>query len=489
MARTSRRRPSAARLVVAITVMAGFAAGVVAPSGSALAPSKKLAAESLDIHDSTDATTVQSGISGKSAPLASSTTYTFHFTITNDQHSPQAYGSFEIAVPTGFVIANPTAINDSGASMNPATDVSGTGAGPILVTTNGPTGSGVLQTKSTFVTVTVTTPASAGCNTTWATEVKQSNDFSGSGNDFNVNSVSTPTTGSDSLVWTVDAADVQVKTPMVNSAVSPASAPKVSVLDPCGHVDTSYNQTITATDASTDPADTPTAISFAVAASAGVATFPAISYTNYGYDHTLQATAPGTQCNNTCDSALFHVYQVLVPCSTDGTTTCGTKNPVFDGGNTTGLTVTGGADKTPANLTIDVAPPNVDLGTCNQPTNLPLEPAIGKVVSLNVGTRTKTGVLEITKNFFNQNPNNGTPFMDICLDVPANTLPTFQDKFGQTVPRTVTIGTTTTTYTSGLLQDCSTLVGPPCVSNRKKNAGNEFITFTLPAGDPRLGGY
>ena len=477
MAGTSLRRLSSTRLVVALTVMGGLAAGLVAPAGNAVAPSKKLVHVTLDIKDSTDTTTVQTGITGKSAPLAASTTYVFHFSLQNDAHSPQAFGSFEIAVPAGFSIGAPSVTDNGGAAVNTLSDLSGTGAGPILLTTSGPTGSGV-QPSSTFsFRVPVTSPASAGCNTTWTTGVKQSNDFSGSGNDFNTNSPSTPLAGSDHLSWTTQPVDVQVNTTMAASSVT--------VLDACGNLDTSLDPlAVTATDVSSDPTH-PAPIT--VNTSSGVATFSTVSYTTYGYDHTLHATSSAVQdcaSGGNCYSSSFHVYQVLTPCSTNGKTAC-TANNVFDGANTTGISVNGGADTSPATLTIDVGAPGVDLGNCNQPAGVPLEPPIGTVVSLNIGTRTKTGVLEITKNFFNQNPNNGTPFMDICLDVPSTTTPTFQDKFGQTVPRLVN----NVWITSGLLQDCSTLVGPPCVSNRKKNAGNEFISFTLPAGDPHLGGF
>lgn len=481
MARTSPRHVPATRIVVALAAMGALAAGLVAPAGDAAAPSKKLVALTLNINNSSDTTSVQSGITGKAAPIAGGTQYMFHFSLQNDPHSPQAFGSFEVAVPTGFTIGAPALDPPGFANLNSLSDLSGTGAGPILMTTSGPTGSGVLPGSTISFHVLVTAPASAGCITTWATEIKQSNDFSGTGNDFNNNNVSTPVAGSDHLVWTTQTADVQVNTNMVNTAVTPPSPPQVSVIDACGQVDTALDPlSITATD-SVDSATT-----FTASTVSGVATFSSINYTTYGLDHFLHATSAVQDClsGGSCYSAVFHVYQVLVPCSTNGKATCNANN-VFDTTNTTGLSVTGGAGTSSATLTIDVGAPGVNLGNCNQPAGVPLEPAIGTVVTLNVGTRTKTGVLEITKNFFNQNPNNGTPFMDICLDVPANTTPTFQDKFGQSVPRVVN----NVTITSGLLQDCSATVGPPCVSNRRKNAGNEFISFTLPAGDPHLGGF
>jgi hypothetical protein len=483
MARTSPRRPSAGRLVVALAVMAGFAAGVVAPSGSALAPSKKLAHLTLDIYnyDGTAAvphfgTVVQSGVTGKSNPLAASTTFVFKFSIQNDAHSPQAFGSFQIQVPTGFTVASPSVAATGGAQGMSVKDVSGTGAGPLLVTTTGPTGSGVVPSNTAAVTVTVNSPASAGCNTTWPTGVKQSNDFSGSGNDFNVNSASTPTTGSDHLVWTTQPSDVQVNTAM-------GTSPAVTVKDACGNTDTSLDPlTVTATDESSDP-KVPVP-SFQATTSSGVATFSPVTYTTFGYDHALHATATGLQdcaAGGTCHSSSFHVYQVLVPCSDNGKTDCTASN-VFDPGNTTGISVDAAAGTTKDTLTIDIFGSSLaDFGTCNQPAGSN-EPIIGNEVRLNVNDRTKVAVLEITKNFFNLNPLNGTPFMDICLDT-AGTTTTFQDKFGNNV-------SATSTPTYGLIQDCANNGNvPPCINSRNKNAANEFITFTLPAGDPHLGGF
>src|SRR4029077_20260626 len=83
----------------------------------------------------------------------------------------------------------------------------------ILLTSSGPTGSGVAPGHSLTIEASVTVPSAAVCNAVWAIDVKQSNDFSGSGNDFVGNDVTT-TVGTNHLVWTTQPRPTEYDKPM-----------------------------------------------------------------------------------------------------------------------------------------------------------------------------------------------------------------------------------------------------------------------------------
>jgi len=484
-------RTSPFRVIVVSALLATAGLGLIAPTGNAAASHKTAFA----------CVAANSGPCSATANLSAGAV-TLSFQITNTSSGPQAvpFGSFQLHVPSGISICSTMLTGPASFNLPPALSPTPTpntcgAVNTITVTTNGPTGSGVGAGKT--ATLTVNGVASTGvCPGTWLLEVKQSNDFSGTGNDFVTNNVSTPVSGGDHLSWTTQPTDVQV-----NNAVTPS--PTVTVLDGCGNVDTSLDPlTVTASDTPTDPkrADPTTpAPTFTAQTINGVATFSStvdggtnndVKYTSYGYDHTLVASAPGTtQCatSGPCYSSSFHVYQLLKVCSTNGKTDCAVSGLTNDPADPfTSVNIDAAAGTSAATLTADVYPNGAgpdDFGTCGQPATS-TEPQIGSEVVLNVD-RTKTVTIELTKDLVNSIPNNGTPFMDICLDV-GGTTTSFTDKFGHSVPR-VDNGVT---VTAGLLPDCSVTGNvAPCISKRYKQAANEFMVFTLPQGDPKTTPY
>ena len=250
-----------------------------------------------------------------------------------------------------------------------------------------------------------------------------------------------------------------------------APAPVVTVYDPCGHVDTAFSGTVivTATPSfSTTNPVTAVATGGRVAVMAGVATFRALSFADYGYRETLTFATTGI---TSIVSADFDIVQSLVACAAG--TTCTTPT-LSDKAGTTLASIT--ADPGPqADLTATVkGDPAGQYGSCGQPATGTTEQALGSVVTFNVTSRTKTVTMTLPRAYVNSIPNNGTPFMDICLDVPA---PGFTDKFGKTNTPT------------GLLPDCGSPRVAPCITSRGKRAGDELITFILPAGDPHSSWY
>lgn len=395
--------------------------------------------------------------------LLAGSTYTFTFTLTNDTKSPQAFGSAEIVIPSGYTVGDVTA---SKANFSAQAKPNGT----ILVTSVGPTGTGISPGASLQVAATVTTPVDGSCNATWTTFVKQSNDFSGTGNDYQpADPAPTTTTGANHLTFTTQPPSMtQYDDGTTPRPVMP-TAPVVSMLDPCGNVVTTFTGAVTMTDT---PSDTPTSPALETTGSqvnavAGVATFPALAFTRFGISDTLTAGATNV---TSATSNSFDIVQKLVPCAAGASCTTGSIQNSPTAPNTLATITAGAGPKSDLlSATIKGAPQPGSEPGCEASG----EPLLGTIVTFNVTTRGKTVTMTLPKVYVNQIPNNGTPFMDICLDAPTG--PAFIDKFG------------TSTH-QGLLPDCSNTTPastPPCVVHRGKNAGNEVVTFILPAGDPK----
>jgi hypothetical protein len=280
--------------------------------------------------------------------------------------------------------------------------------------------------------------------------VKQSNDFSGTGNDFAPqNTVATPVANSTRLVWTQQPSDTEW-----DLAMSPA--PAVSAVDACGNAVAPSGVTLTpaaGTLASTGATTSGTSVSFTT-----------LKFTSYAfYGDTLTASATGFQ---SVTSNAFDVVQKLVPCPTG--TSCSSGN-VTDTNKTTIASIVSATNTTGNSQHMTVSVTGTPPSTCGEPTGL-TEPSFGTPATLKLtGGLSKTVTLTLPKTYVNQLPNNGTPFKDICL---YNSSSAFVDKFGDAPS------------TTGLLPDCSSTVGAPCVISRGKNAGNEVITFALLGGDP-----
>jgi len=429
-------RGTALRTTIAAGVL--FTLGVAIPGAQGAAP-KKVFHESLSI------TTLGGDL--VSGPLAAATAYNFAFLLTNDKSSPQAFGSAKIVPPSGYTLG---AMSTSTSPTAVATFTAALVGGNILVTSNGPTGSGIAPGASLTVAVVVTTPQAGGCSGAWATYVKQSNDFSGSGNDY-LTTDATPTTtaGSNSL-----AIKRQPTTTQWNTAMNPG--PIFAVVDPCGATVTSFTQDVTVTDSLGL-----LATGSVVGATAGSATFANLTFSDYGVTDTLTASTGGYPPVTT---GPFDIVQSLVPCAANTKCSSGT---VGDTGGTTLVTIDANTGPVADNLATTVKGLNQSglFPSCDASG----EPPLGAVVTFTVTTRSKTVKMTLPKTYVNQIPNNGTPFMDICLDVPVGH--EFVDKSGHLT-------------TTGLLPDCSTAILVDCIVSRGKNAGNEIVSFKLPPGDP-----
>jgi len=422
-------------LRMAIAGCALLMLGGAAVPGAQAAALKKVFHEALSI-----TTTSGTPVSGA---LAAGAPYDFAFTLTNDAHSPQAFGSAKIVVPVGYSLG---AMSTNVGNFHAAADLGGN----ILVTSTGPTGTGIAPGASVTVTVRVTTPVHGSCAVSWTTFVKQSNDFSGTGNDYQpADAAPSTTAGGNSLSVTR-----QPTTTQWNTAMSPG--PIVAVVDPCGNAVTSFTSDITVTDGLGLLATGGT-----VAAVAGAATFSNLTFSDFGVTDTLTASVPGFAPVTTDP---FDIVQSLVSCDAGKACSSGT---LGDSGSTTLVSITANSGPTADHLATTLKGLNTTglFPGCDASG----EPPLGAVVTFTVTTRSKTVTMTLPKVYVNQIPNNGTPFMDICLDVPVGH--EFVDKFGHLT-------------TTGLLPDCSTVIVVSCVSARKKNAGNEVVTFKLPPGDP-----
>lgn len=444
-------RPAPLHLVLAGVLIAGVGLDVVAPSTLAGAPNHKTFA--VTVGPNATSTTTSYSIPVGTFP-------TLFFTITNKSNGPQAvpFGSLQLQAPSGITITGAHLVSAPNTfNANLPLDVSSTA---VTLTSTGPTGSGVGSGSS--VTISVDGSATSGvCPGTWGVRVKQSNDFSGSGNDFLAqNTVSTPVAGGSQLVWTTQPSDTEFDLDMNPS-------PQVTLEDACGNpVPIVGTPTVSA---STGNMTTPT-----ISVSGGTATFGGVQFSEFGLvDVTLTATANGVSAT----SDPFQVYQWYRDCGTNGCKTGTLAGP--NNQTLVGITVNP-ADSTDK-LSVNVKGEAADLndGRCSAVSDI--EPPLGELVSFNIANHSKTVTVTLPKTYVNQIPNNGTPFMDICLDVGSAGLPFFDKNHYLVDP-------TTPKVTFGLLPDCTSTGsdGGPCITSRKKNAGNEVITLTAPEGDPNL---
>jgi hypothetical protein len=326
------------------------------------------------------------------------------------------------------------------------------------------------------VTVVADTPAATGAYT-WTTDVKQSNDFSGTGNDFTISGgqpqvlVGFP----DHLVFGTQPSTVQVTT-----GTGPASyvcpAPTVQVVAADGSPVTvgSANVTLLPDAAFGDPGLAGTTT---VATVAGLATFgtsactSGVSATNLGVGYELRATATWTSGSfqatlaTANDSSAFDVVQVLTVCQPNVACHATTK------GAHTAAVVNASSSDTTDQLEVAVGLDSLASTTClpfSQPRGL-------EVVRVLVDHRSKTVTITFDKFLVNQVPQNGTPLFTICFAAPwgnwvtkSGSAPTFN---------------TTTNEFEGVLPDCTAAglaPGNPCVTSRSKNAGNEIVGISVP---------
>jgi hypothetical protein len=211
-ASTSRKR------TILALVLAGSLVGAAAALPALAATSTKFYTPSFT-----------SPIPTSSAPGA---TVSYTFKILNNTTSTQPFGSANIVAPSGFLIGSVgTPQTSSGKTWTSAK------SGSIIMLRNPGPGPSNRLNPGEYVTVQfyATAPCLAGSSYSWDTRVKQSNDFSGSGNDFTqvgddpVSSVVVGGPGDHnpaSIAFTVQPSDT-----LVNDLIAPAV--QVTVSDAC----------------------------------------------------------------------------------------------------------------------------------------------------------------------------------------------------------------------------------------------------------------
>lgn len=426
-----------ARIGTAATALVLVTLGVVAPAGEAATQNKTAVASA----------TVTDG-AGNAVALSPTSPARVNITLANTTKQPQSFGSANITMPSGYTVCT---------TPSPCTGVTLTGSTtgffvPVASVTNviqlrSSTNSGVAPGSSITIQVWVSV-AQASCTTPWGVAIKQSNDFSGTGNDFVVNNI----TPGAHLAFTRQPVDSQW-----NVAMSPG--PRVTAYDACGNVVSTLASTITLTDSSAALATGSSATPVS-----GVATFGNLTFSTYPLVDTLTASAAGFTSTT---SASFLVAQVVSICPP----TCTTGNvPNTDGSLNTLVNLSAVQPSTgTGSLVVSV---RGDPGSICDSGEAGTETPYGTLATLSSPLQ-KTVTMTLPKKYVNAISNNGTPFMDICLQTDTP----FTDKSGDSV-------------TEGLLPDCGDVADqPPCIVSRNKNAGNEIVVFNLIAGDPKGAWY
>lgn len=401
------------------------------------------------------------GITVSPTSTAAGVTTSFSFAITNEA-TTQTLGSVKISAPAGFVI--------TGASGPPGTP-------PGSVTVTPASALFVSLSLGSMTTKTVTVSASLGCSGgpyQWGIEAKQSNDFSGTGNDFQLDpasaaNLSGSATGSCSLAFTSDGqpAGAAVNAVITSNFPAPGGPVKVAVLDGSGHVATGSAAAITVA-IGTNPASGSLSGTLTVNASGGIAAFSDLSINQPGDGYTLTATSPGL--SPAPPSNPFKIWVSAQPCtapcsassSTTTTKATVTTTSSIPAGDFLGFSLSGGTAYTCA-------------GTYQRVSDtVSFDVLSPSGVALSSAQFTVT--LQISKSTVLASGRTGASQWQICY---ASTQPF------TTLPNTLgsaTIGNAV--YQTGLLPDCSNTQGAPCVQSRHKdNAGNVIVTF-LASGDP-----
>jgi hypothetical protein len=303
----------------------------------------------------------------------------------------------------------------------------------------------------------------------WGIEAKQANDFSGSGNAFQLDpgsagNLSGTLTGSCSLKFTSEPANTAAGAVITSAEDSTGGPVAVEVLDASGHLDTSSAAAVTM---AIGPGSGPGSLSgtTTVDASAGVASFSDLSINAAGV-YTLVATSPGITSDT---SNSFNISGAIQPCtgsscsaSASSATTMGT---VTTSPTTSGEFLAAGIGGVSYNCAGTYVP-------VSDPFSFELFTSSG-VADPNAQF---TATLEIFKATVGASGHTGASSYKIC--------------YASIQPFTALAGTAGTaviggvTFNTGLLPDCTSTQGEPCVQDRHKdNAGDVVVTF-LASGDP-----
>lgn len=392
-------------------------------------------------------------------------TVPFTFTVTNEA-STQQIGSFKITAPANFVI--------TGASVPPAATASFTSSTALFANLS------VAPGASVTVTVNAVLPCS-GSSYQWGIEVKQSNDFSGlPGNDFQRDpasdgNLSGSLSGSCSLAFTSDGqpAGTGVGAKILAGFNSQGGPVKVGLLDASGQLITSSAATgpvSVAVKIDSNPGGGSLSGTTTETLSGGVASFPALSTDKslsidkqgIGYTLIASTTSPGISTSE--PSAFFTIFGSLQHCA-------GSCSASLSSKTTTGTVTTTSSELLGSSLG-GASYSCATYQSFSDPFGFDVFDSAG-VADQNAQF---SASLDISKSLVQSSRRTNASDWQLC--------------YASTAPFKAVDGTSGTeviggdTFNTGLLPDCSSTQGAPCVQARKKGSGGDVIITFLAVGDP-----
>jgi hypothetical protein len=376
----------------------------------------------------------------------------FAFAITNEA-APQQLGAVRISAPAGFVI--------TGAPGS----ASFTSSSALFLNLS------LAPSATTTLTLSATGACSSG-SYQWGVEAKQSNDFSGTGNDFqldpaSVGNLSGTQTGSCSLAFTSDGQPAgTAANAVITSAFGSQGGPvKVEILDGSGQLATGSTAAVTVAIGS-NPGSGSLSGMVTVNASGGIASFSNLSINQPGLGYTLIATSPGI---TSATSDPFNISGVIQPCS--GSSCSASASSITTSGTVTTSPTTSGEF-----LAAGIGGVSYSCAGPYQRVSDPFSFGLFNSSGVADPNARFTVMLQIDKSAVLASGRTGASQWQIC--------------YASTQPFTALPGTSGTaviggvTFNTGLLPDCSSSQGAPCVQARHKdNAGDVVVTF-LATGDP-----
>ena len=390
--------------------------------------------------------------------LAAGASTSFAFTIRNEA-SPQPLGSVQISAPTGFVITSaPGAANVTSSSA-------------LFLNLS------LAPSATTTLTLTASASCSGGAYQ-WGIEAKQSNNFNGlPGNDLlldpasagNLSGTLTETASSLAFMSDGQPADTAAGAKITSLPDSQGGPVKVEVLNGCGQLDTASSADVSVAIGPNSGLGTLSG-TVVVPASGGIASFSDLSINQAGL-YTLVATSPGI----TSDTS--HSFTIFTSSSAQ---TC-TSSTCSASASSAGVSGTVTTSSATAGDFIAASAGGVTY-TCAG-TYKPVSDVFGFTVFDKNGNPLPIPVTvahEIPKSVVDSSGHPGASSWQLCY---ASTTPFAANAVPGTYTSGVTIGGIPG-YNTGLLLDCSSTPGGPCVQARNKdNAGDVVITYAA-FGDP-----
>ncbi len=430
------------RVPLVIIVATALAIGVSAPAPAA-AGQKKFYSDSMVSVSPPPENSKDALFGGQSVDLA--------ITVSNLPKSQQYLGSINVTIPATYT---PVAL-DSVTTAPVAHDWSNSSLdvpGHLLKLRNaGPNTSNALAPgQSVTAVLTVITECTPNSSQTWTTRAKQSNDFSGAGNDFTLVG-SFPTSGvhigcPDHLAFAQQPTSTTAGQP-IDAGLAPPGV-SVDVLDAADQLVTIATNAVGIAIA-TNPGSGTLFGTTPVNAAGGVATFTDLAIDLKGTGYTLAASSPGL---TSATSAAFDISGIATKCGHD---------PTCQGAT--------GTKATPSDPAVGTA-------------DVPVTSCSGQVcfLSLDESTGTFCNGPCIANTIVFVPPSNVDGVGTVTIEIYKGLLPGNLGSVG--VFKLNLDGSTTQLF------DCSNGNPVPCVSGRSHvNGGNGLFTISVGADDPVFG--